>query len=318
VNSELNKLFGRDFVIGFFVPALVFAAATFFLARVVWPCAAWLRVDWTKPLEGAGLFLLLTWGLAVVLQSVNREIFRAMEGYWPLGLTDKFNLSQKKRFRQLEKDINALKTKAQSLRKEEKTELNKLRYKRAMSYPSKERLILPTSFGNTVRAYEDYPRVVYGVESITAWTRLQVVMSKDFREILGNDRARVDLWLNLCVLSPVFAFELAFIARLENPIIVLFALLPLVFAWFCYLRARSSAQQFGEQVKAAFDLYLPALAQKLGYELSPDTKRNEQFWQDFRAVMLFRDHDELKKMAQAGLKRLPNAAPERPEKSGED
>src|SRR5262249_24803760 len=155
---------------------------------------------------GAGLFLLLTWGFAVLLQSVNREIFRAMEGYWPLGLTTKFNRSQRKRFRKLESEINAMETRQQNLSKEEKTKLNRLRFERAMNYPSKDRLILPTSFGNTVRAYEDYPRVVYGVESITGWTRLQDVMSKDFREILGNDRARVDLWLNLCVLSPLFAF----------------------------------------------------------------------------------------------------------------
>lgn len=318
MNSELNKLFGRDFVIGFFVPALVFAAATFFLARMVWPDAPWLRVDWTKPLEGAGLFLLLTWGFAVLLQSVNREIFRAMEGYWPLGLTTKFNRSQRKRFCNLQSEINALETRRQSLSEEEKTKLNRLRFERAMSYPSKDRLILPTSFGNIVRAYEDYPRVVYGVESIMAWTRLQGVMSRDFREILGNDRARVDLWLNLCVLSPLFAFELALFARFKDPIIVLFTPLPLLFAWFCYLRARSSAQQFGEQVKAAFDLYLSALAQKLGYELSADTEQNEQFWKTFRAVTLFRDHNKLGEMARVGLKRVSDARPEKADEPGED
>ena len=308
MNGELNKLFGRDFVIGFFVPALIFSAANFVLARFLRPDAQWLKIDWAKPFESAGLFLLATWIFAIFLQSINREIFRALEGYWPKKWMRRFNRDQRQRFQTLENQIKALSARKEELTAEEKLRLNTLRYERAMKFPSKDRLILPTSFGNVAAAYEDYPRVIYGFESIQGWARLQALMSKEFREILGSDRARVDLWLNLIVLSFLFAFELAFFARFKGPFVLSFVPVFLLGCWGAYVRARSSVRQYGEQVKAAFDLYLPALANQLGYVLSSDMDKNRRFWKAFRGVMLFRDSKHLREMAQAGLERVPCSA----------
>jgi hypothetical protein len=310
VTSELNKVFGRDFIIGFFLPALFFSVATFFLAKFMWPGASWLDINWRKPLEDAAIFVLATWVFAVFLQSVNREIFRAAEGYWPWGLTGLLNRSQRKRFRKLKVKVDELYNKPGSLSEAEDQKLSKLSGRKATEYPSKMSLILPSSFGNTVRAYEDYSRVIYGFESINGWARLQGLMSKDFREVLGNDRARVDLWLNLCVLPVLFALEVAVVARIKEPSLAWLIVPLLIFAWLAYARARSSVQQFGEQVKAAFDIYLPALAAKLGYMLSSDTAKNRQFWKAFSQVMVYRDAGASDEMMKAGLERIPSSAQE--------
>jgi len=284
--------------------------ATFFLAKVVWPDALWLHVNWRKPLEDAGIFVLCIWVFAVFLQSVNREIFRTAEGYWPRGLRRRFKGSHCEKFRKLKAKFEQLYNQSGALSDEQEEELSELSRRLAREYPSKTSLILPTSFGNAVRAYEDYSRVIYGFESINGWARLQGLMSKDFREILGNDRARVDLWLNLFVLALFFALELAVVAAIKECSLAVLLVPLLAFAWLAYARSRSSAQQFGEQVKAAFDIYLPELATRLGFMLSSETAKNRKFWQAFSQVMVYRDAGALQEMMNAGLKRISAATKE--------
>lgn len=315
MNSELNKVLGRDFLIGFFLPALFFSVGTFFLAKVVWPDASWLSIHWRKLFEDAGTFILATWVFAVFLQSVNREIFRTAEGYWPWGLTGLLGGSQRENFVKLKARVTQLHDESGSLSEGQDQELKKLSEQAAKKYPSKRRLILPTSFGNTVRAYEDYPRVIYGFESISGWARLQGLMSKDFREILGNDRARVDLWLNLWVLALFFALEVAIVAGIQEQSLVWLIVPLLIFAWCAYAQARGSVQQFGEQVKAGFDIYLPALAAKLGYMMSSDPTKNRQFWEAFSQVMVYHDAGALDEMTKAGLKRILSSAQETTEET---
>ena len=83
--------------------------------------------------------------------------------------------------------------------------------------------------------------------------------------------------------------------------------MPIIFLviYFCYFQLRNCAQQFGEQVKAAFDVYLPPLALALGYELSADREKNTKFWLAFSQMMIYREPRSLDQMASAGLRRIP-------------
>lgn len=299
MNSELNKIFGRDFLIGFFVPALLFLLGAFFLLRSLGVETSLPQAKWPKPFEDTGLVLLVAFVLAIFLQAVNREIFRTAEGYW----LKRLNGFHRKRFRELNAKVTELDNKEGEIDDELFSALSR---RAAMEYPSTEDQVLPTSFGNAVRAYEDYPRVIYGFESIDGWSRLQALISPEFRDVLSHDRARVDLWLNLCFLTGVFALGLALLAANFQRFFLLWFELPLfLLFWFSYARARNSAQQYGHQVKAAFDVYLPALATKLGYVLSPDVDKNRKFWSAFSEVMIYRDQGALTDMVEAGLKRVP-------------
>ncbi len=307
MSGDLNKIFSRDFVIGFFLPALSFLIVTVALAKVMWPSAAWLDINWRKPLEDTGTFVLSTWVLAVFLQSINRELFRIAEGYWPFGLKDRLNHWEIVKFRKLNAEFEELFSRIHNLDPEQMRKLTELSRVRARKFPSTEDLVLPTSFGNVVRAYEDYSRVVYGFESINGWPRLQGVMSKDFRENLSNDRAKVDLWLNLCFLAVISVFEIAVVAKLRSPSLAWLTAPVLAFAWVAYVQARTSVWQYGEQIKAAFDIYLPALAASLGYRLSANPEKNMKFWQSFGQVMVHRDAGALEEMSSADLTRVGEA-----------
>jgi hypothetical protein len=336
MGTELSKLLGRDFFIGFFLPALFFLTGNWLLLRYVTGEPLYPEVDANAIGESALVTGLVVWIFAIFLQALNRQLFRFAEGYWPKR--NWFIRSQRRRFRYMHSELERLKG-ARKIAVEQRvpfTEMQKLITcwrTSVLRFPSEECRILPTSFGNTVCAYEDYSRVIYGFESTNGWCRIQGFFSKAFREVLGQDRSRVDLWLNLWWLSVAMAIEAAVTSywcsrlpataepQISCSSMLWLSLLLFAMAILAYRQARSSAEQFGEQVKAAFDLYLPVLAKSLGYSLSSDQQRNRSFWKAFSQMTVYHQPESLDAMALVGLIRVaaPEAAPETPsDKSDED
>jgi hypothetical protein len=163
-------------------------------------------------------------------------------------------------------------------------------------FPDEEHLLLPTSFGNTLRAFEIYPRVMYGLEAIDGWGRLQALIPKEYRELIENAKTQVDFWINLGCLSILLLVEYIGLSIYTQslpaiwlPILVLVAVL--VAPW----RSRRVAAEWGDLVKSAFDLYRFNLLDALGIP-HPATRQEEKaLWQ---------------KISQAIIYRLPETLPE--------
>ncbi|XLV70449.1 hypothetical protein ACKZDW_05475 (plasmid) [Ralstonia syzygii subsp. celebesensis] len=153
-----------------------------------------------------------------------------------------------------------------------------LRRKLALEYPEQRELVLPTRFGNVLRAFEMYAGNVYGVESIHAWPRLLAVVPKDYQETLADARAPVDFFVSLVFVSFVLGGVALARCAAEFPS-GLHGIQPWWFAGvctmafvvsrLCYLAAVSTAIAWGETVKSAFDLYLPSLATALDMRCPP-------------------------------------------------
>lgn len=318
MDSALNKMFGREFIVGFFLPAILFIIpASYLLSQFGFP-TPWMDINWKElahardedPLKKAALLGLMAWVFAVFLQALNREIFRFAEGYWPRRIWELCGCSQQQQFSTLKEKLKALREERKrcttaGLGFEQESALMDLQRKLAVRFPSEADLILPTSFGNVMRAAEDYSRVVYGFESINGWARLEALMSKDFRQVIHSDRARVDLWLNLWLLGIVLCIGSVLHVAVHEKSLLQW-LIPagaLMIVAIAYRRARSSAEQYGEQVKAAFDMYLPELANKLGFKLSWDTEKNRAFWISFSQMMVYPSKKSLQRMIDVGLKR---------------
>src|SRR5262249_16347622 len=66
----------------------------------------------------------------------------------------------------------------------------------------------PTRLGNLIEAYENYPLLKYGLDSVFYWYRLWVVLDKDLREEIDNQQSVVDstvyitfvLYVSACVM----------------------------------------------------------------------------------------------------------------------
>jgi hypothetical protein len=318
--NEISKVIGRDFIVAFFVPAIVLVAVSTGILYYFKILPDLLTIDPKDPLKDSTFIALITILISFLLMATNRNIFRALEGYWIFDVGRHLNYLQRWRFRRLHRRLKALNAEFKKHLAANKPflkedEFAKLTLRAAQRFPSTEDQVMFTAFGNTVRAFEDYPMVLYGVESITGWSRLTAVMAKDFREILDSRRATTDFWVNLWFVALFTIVEYFLIERLQKPFRgwgIPVAALGL--ALFAAQQARVAAQQWGEWVKASFDIYLPTLRSKWGFK-RPDTFEAERnFWETLSRAITFRDARE---MADLALLRKPEPPPSK-EKSTEE
>ncbi len=297
--NEANKIIGRDFVVAFFVPAVVLVAAGAWILNAFGVLPLWLQVAGADPLKDSTFLALLTMVVAFFLMALNRPVFRALEGYWFFGLGHRLAYWQRWRFRRLHNRINdlneELKNDAASKNSDER---GRLLRKAANEFPAREDLVMFTSFGNAVRAFEDYPRVMYGFESIQGWSRLNVVMDKSYRETLGSRRAMTDFWVNLWFVSALIVAEYLILEfRLHRGLTL--SWIPGVGVAACLAaasQARNAAGQWGEWVKAAFDLYLPLLLKTWGFTRPPSMPAEREMWTTLSQAMVYRNPGSLDAM----------------------
>jgi hypothetical protein len=299
--ESFNKIFGRDFVVGFFVPAAMMIAALAGILDAFGILPAWLRINGDDPLKDGTFLALLAIVAAFFLMAGNRMVFRTLEGYWVYDIGRRLNHFQRWKFRSLKKRINELNLEykqceiaGKPFTKQEKR--RRLSLEESQHFPSTESQVLPTAFGNAVRAFEDYPRVMYGFTSINGWSRLNAFIPKTFQEILGNRRATTDFWVNVWFVS-LFTMAEYFVVAVKLKYGILHEAIPLgcvALAVFAAGQARSAAVQWGEWVKAAFDIYLPSLRTGLGLARQSTVGGEKDMWLNVSRAFIYRDPESLR------------------------
>jgi len=302
--GKLPELFGRDFALGYLLPAAVLLAAGTGITDLFGTTRIY--EQWNQLLSGTvavdarssfwiAVAVAALWAAAAALLALNIPIIRLLEGYdgwnplnilmlWPLG-----------RFDRLQREIAGVED---AIRNETEPDTRKalnrayggLLKRRAAEFPEARHLVLPTMFGNTVRAFERYADVVYGLDSIQAWGRLQAVIPADYRAALGEAKAEVDLWVNLwlagVLVTLLYLAMAAHAGQAPEPWAPVAAAL---FALVAATWARRSAALWGVLVKGAFDLYRGALCQQLGFELPRSGQQERELWTLLSQAMLYRN-----------------------------
>jgi hypothetical protein len=179
----------------------------------------------------------------------------------------------------------------------------------AESFPDHEDFVLPTAFGNALRAFEVYPRVMYGLESIDGWPRILAILPKEYRELVDDAKAQVDWWVNLIVVSVFFLIEFWIVIfvrwkfALGSFYMVLNTVIPIIIfivvIRFLIGRATSSAVDWGGYVKSTFDIYRFELAESLGVDSPKNRNAELELWKDFSQAILFRVPHKLPKLKAA-------------------
>jgi hypothetical protein len=283
--GQLTGLIGRDFVIGYFLPVAAFIAASLGLAVAFGLAPGGRSLDETETLVASTLLALASALGGVLLMALNREVIRLMEGY-PFQF---LNGWQRWRYRrlsgladQIRRERKALENQKKELSPERQAELWKAVAKLAKYFPDEEKWVLPTALGNTIRAFEVYPRVMYGLDPIEGWGRLLGVVPTDYREQINAAKTQMDFWVNLSLLALLFLPEYAAFAIYGDGLRVPWApLAAVVVAFLAASRAKSAAVQWGDLVKASFDLFLPELWKKLGFAPAEDAERERATWENF-------------------------------------
>jgi hypothetical protein len=219
--SNLPKLLDRNFVLGFVLPVLLFAVAALLLLRDYAFASVWLESLLAKDITSAAYAVAIVWLLAVVLLLFNHAIYRIFEGYvpplsWRRGAIRRIW----QQIQQWQADANDLRERYNDLTPAEFARYTDLR--EALSQmPGTEGDVLPTRFGNAIRAFENYASDVYGADGVTIWPRLLPVASNDYAAAVQDARTQVDFHLGCCVLSMGLAVLALVVVLQQTPFSVI-------------------------------------------------------------------------------------------------
>lgn len=291
--GELPKLFERNFAMAYFLPFIIFIGLVVEIASHFGQGVGLLTAMQTDLIVGATLLGVISWLGGILLLVTNRGLYRFLEGYGNWNPLKIFGWWQKKNYIKLLTEIetldNQFREQQEQFPRELRDKRNRLMREMSEHYPDREGLLLPTAFGNILRAFEVYPRVMYGIESIDGWSRLLAVIPKDYRDLMDNAKTQVDFWVHLGFFSFVLLLEYAVLAIYTKSLPdVWIPILILIVIIISPSFANNSAIEWGDYVKSAFDIFIPSLRDTLGFKLPANREEEEMQWTAFSQAIIYR------------------------------
>jgi hypothetical protein len=272
--SKATELLERRFLLNAFLPVLVFlgsyatvlAYATGELPHLlhVWQSAS----TATTLLLIAGTFA-LCWFLAGIVASQWRNLIQLLEGWMLPGRL-----------------LTAWGRHASAAHVLEKKKLP--REDTFYLYPEDEEDVLPTRLGNVLRSAEKYAYDRYAADTVLLWTRLGHLFPATFLANHTSYLASLEflsvLTVGLSALSAASALTLAVTGH-GALIFVVVLLGGHIFAYLAYLSAIQAAVQYGETLRAAFDMYRTELLVRMRMGVPSSLEDEQNRWRILRAFI---------------------------------
>jgi hypothetical protein len=288
--SAISGHFGKDLVLGAFLPAVMFLLLFFTFVSPLLPgdsisIPALEFLDNDKELVS---FFIMALILAGLIYNFSGPIIRFYEGYpWKRSLLGKAlsSIHSKKLIdyqTRFEGYHALLQANQDPFIAEEWTNINRiLNYE----YPERPNLVLPTRLGNVIRSFERYSSRQYNIESIDLWPRLQGIIDKEYASTLDDALGSLRFLLNLSFLSGILAILILVIGAWSPPQndflgkVILPSSILAVLSYFFYYVSIPQAKRWGALFRGAFDLYRWDLLEKLGYTNKPkDRVEERELW----------------------------------------
>lgn len=309
--NKLPDLLNKNFAIGYLMPTIILLIAIYSIHKQLSINFylfnnAFTSVTQGSVLLGTTMAAVISWIGGILLLTLNRDIIRFLEGY---GAINPFRLLalvypiEKRIYRRLKErkcELDRIRDDAShhgsKLSPKLRAERRHVATQLAFRFPDSDEFLLPTSFGNIMRSFEVYPRVMYGLDAIPVWPRLYAVVPKDYREALDDAKALVDFWVNVWLASIVLLTDCLLIAVLYHQFIrscAIISMFLLLASYASYDRAKSSVLGWGSLVRSSFDLYLDDLRSKLGYAKPANYSRQRELWTSFSRAVYYTDPESL-------------------------
>lgn len=302
--GSLAQLANRPFLVGFLIPALIALIGGAYAFRDLMP-SEFLTAIFK---DGGGFdkllyIVVLVWCAGLILSMTNTAQYQLLEGLSsPVSSWNFAALYQRGRLEKLRAEAQKVRGQiAGNVAPDEKLKAKfiELTVRLRQEYPRNPERVLPTKFGNRIRAFEDFAENVHGADAVTIWPALIAVMPKDFQANIDNARADVDFLVNIVFLS--FLIGVAVLTRSLYLLIqpfdprapwmsnlpaswylyqILAALIAFAIGILAYHFSLRVIPAWGHLVRVAFDTYLPTLARQLGYELPANLEKRREFWRE--------------------------------------
>jgi hypothetical protein len=256
------KLFFRLLLPGF-VLSLGIAPMTFMLVD-------YLKESFHYPISFEIAFIITIMLMGWLIVVLDMPIYMLFEGrrFWPKSLREFFIAREQSRLKRIDRDIS-----------QEQIDYNK--YLEAsvekLYFPIDEngtyKPNYPSRFGNLLTAYETYPDRRYGMDGIFFWNRIWLKLDKDTREDIDGRQALADstLYVSFALFVTGFICLLYIVISLYEPIrcipgrtssVILFFIC-ILSGYVVYRLSLYIHGQFGEVIKAMFDVYSSKIDQDI-------------------------------------------------------
>jgi hypothetical protein len=303
MQGTLSSLLGRNFVVAAFFPAFVFVIFTILLTGVLGIPLLGIIIDLRsgqlETLTDTIAVVLISWLLGLLLTIFNIQITQVLEGYGKWNPLQVFKGAEHRRYYKLQCELNELEEiyHKEYQDKEQAPVLwqqqwNDLSQKMVTRFPRKKYL-LPTALGNTIRAFEDYPRVMYGFDPIPGWLYIYNILPDRISKKVDETRAYLDFWVHTCALSFVYVFMASVLVVVYNHTFWWVPFVALLVMRGAYSGAVSTAELWGKMVKSAVDLFLPDLRKHLGFATPATRYKEQELWRHFSEAVIYHDPEIL-------------------------
>jgi hypothetical protein len=256
---DVTGVLSRYFVLGYFVPGFFTLVV---LANLLTPSltpAAYEgleRQDQILVLGAAGLLL------GLVLLGLRYPIIRILEGY-------PFELGALRRLRRpliwlQRRSFDRLQGIRDNLASSNRASAARLLDRR---FHSKRERLLPTRFGNALRATENYPYTRWGLDAVAVWPRIDALLTDREQELHTNAMSDLAFFVNGTIGALTAGVILLVDAFIATPLSARFwwlYLLPFLIAYALYRAALGAAERHGTERRASIDLHRLDLYERLG------------------------------------------------------
>ncbi len=168
-------------------------------------------------------------------------------------------------------------------------------------YPPPSLPVMPTKFGNILKASEAYSGTRYGMDAVQFWPRLWHVIPASYRRSIDEARNELSFLVNMSTLCVVF-FLLCLLGMIvtfaafgsQGPIPVLenglryvaAGLVALGMTWFFNKAALFSVGDFGMMIRSAYDLFRLDLLEQLRLKTPKDSVEEFRIWKNIGELMV--------------------------------
>ena len=260
----------KRFVATIWLPVQVFLVA---LGAIVLTTSGWTRaVDAWQGLTGVGQVLAAVGAaglgtlLAYLVSTQIPLLIRLYEGRWP-DRRPLHALAERGRRRQ-RKVLADLITRG-------------LQHRALLEYPSAPEDVLPTRFGNILRAGELHSLQRYKLDAVVIWPRLYSCLPEPVVRQVAAAKGDVDLMIVVSVAGYLSAVVGPMIALVAGPSWA--ALLALVggaaVGWLSYRGALVTGLTYATVVRTVFDVHRYAVLEQLRWHLPSSWKQERRQWE---------------------------------------
>lgn len=320
IQGYLDKM-GGNFLVAGLIPSLAFVMIIGNVFKPILPDGISIEFegDLTPTNNWGIIFILVTIVLGFTLSSLSTFVIKIFEGYILLEHFPFLRNAELSRERKLRRKIKYLEGEIERLKKKGKKyedqrrlradQLVSLMTQLSVSFPPNKDEILPTPFGNTLRAAEAYTSARYRIDAVPMWTRMIHVIPDSYNAkidssynqlcflvncslltlLLSLSSFSASLYLFLFILSNRVNFHLLidlFRPRTstENLIDFLFlyflgGILSALFSIVFYRASLISVAEFGSMIRSSYDLFRFDLLKQLRLKLPDDSEEELDRWQ---------------------------------------